>query len=111
MIRRPPRSTLFPYTTLFRSHKLFSTKETLEWAARGCRTAGIGCIECKAKMADHLIEWIAPVRARRMEDEKNPKRGLEVVDAGGEKARVVAQENMGGGGGGGVGWGEKRGGV
>src|SRR5256885_11462118 len=65
MIRRPPRSTLFPYTTLFRSHKLFSTKETLEWAAQGCRTAGIGCIECKAKMADHLIEWITPVRDRK----------------------------------------------
>src|SRR5207302_7875215 len=36
-------------------HKLFSPKPTLEWAAQGCRTAGIGCIECKAKMADHLI--------------------------------------------------------
>ena len=76
-------------------HKLFSTRETLEWAARGCRTAGIGCIECKAKMADHLIEWIAPVRARRMEYEKNPKRVLEILDAGGKKARVVAQETMG----------------
>jgi len=76
-------------------HKLFSTRETLEWAARGCRTAGIGCIECKAKMADHLIEWIAPVRARRMEYQKNPKRVLEILDAGGKKARVVAQETMG----------------
>jgi len=76
-------------------HKLFSTRETLEWAARGCRTAGIGCIECKAKMADHLIEWIAPVRERRMEYEKNPKRVLEILDAGGKKARVVAQETMG----------------
>src|SRR5258708_26268430 len=46
-------------------HKLFSTPETLQWAAAGCRTAGIGCIECKAKMADHLIEWIAPGRERR----------------------------------------------
>ena len=76
-------------------HKLFSTGETLEWAARGCRTAGIGCIECKAKMADHLIEWIAPMRERRMEYEKNPKRVLEILDAGGKKARVVAQETMG----------------
>ena len=76
-------------------HKLFSTRETLEWAARGCRTAGIGCIECKAKMADHLIEWIAPLRERRMEYEKNPKRVLEILDAGGKKARVVAQKTMG----------------
>jgi tryptophanyl-tRNA synthetase len=76
-------------------HKLFSSPATLQWAAEGCRTAGIGCIECKAKMADHLIKWIAPVRERRVEYEKNPKRVLEVIDAGSKKARVVAQETMG----------------
>jgi tryptophanyl-tRNA synthetase len=75
-------------------HKLFSTKETLEWAAHGCRTAGIGCIECKAKMADHLIEWITPVRERRVEFERHPKRVLEVIDEGSRKARVVAQGTM-----------------
>jgi len=75
-------------------HKLFSTRETLEWAAEGCRTAGIGCIECKAKMADHLIAWIAPVRERRLEYEKNPRRVLEILDEGSKKARVVAQGTM-----------------
>jgi len=75
-------------------HKLFSTRDTLEWAAAGCRTAGIGCIECKAKMADHLIEWITPVRERRVEYEKHPKRVLEILDEGSRKARVVAQGTM-----------------
>jgi tryptophanyl-tRNA synthetase len=75
-------------------HKLFSTKETLEWAAHGCRTAEIGCIECKAKMADHLIEWIAPVRERRVDYEKHPKRVLEILDEGSKKARKVAQGTM-----------------
>jgi tryptophanyl-tRNA synthetase len=75
-------------------HKLFSTPQTLQWAAEGCRTAGIGCIECKAKMADHLIEWIAPMRARRVEYEKNPKRVLEILDEGSKKARIVAQGTM-----------------
>jgi tryptophanyl-tRNA synthetase len=75
-------------------HKLFSTPETLKWAADGCRKAGIGCIECKAKMADHLIEWITPVRERRVEYEKHPARVLEVIDAGSKKARVVAQGTM-----------------
>jgi tryptophanyl-tRNA synthetase len=75
-------------------HKLFSTPETLQWAAAGCRTAGIGCIECKAKMADRLIEWIAPVRERRVEYEKNPKRVLDILDAGSKRARVVAQGTM-----------------
>ncbi|GAC1634642.1 MAG: tryptophan--tRNA ligase [Candidatus Acidiferrum sp.] len=75
-------------------HKLFSSPQTLEWAANGCRTAGIGCIECKAKMADHLIEWIAPVRERRIEYEKHPKRVLEVIDEGSKKARVEAVKTM-----------------
>jgi tryptophanyl-tRNA synthetase len=75
-------------------HKLFSTRETLKWAAEGCRTAGIGCIECKAKMADHLIEWIAPVRERRMDYEKHPGRVLEILDEGSKKARKVAKGTM-----------------
>ena len=75
-------------------HKLFSTKETLEWAAHGCRTAGIGCIECKARMADHLIEWITPVRERRVEFERRPARVLELVDEGSKRARTVAETTM-----------------
>jgi tryptophanyl-tRNA synthetase len=75
-------------------HKLFSTPETLKWAAEGCRSAGIGCIECKAKLADHLIEWIAPVRERRVKWEKDPKGVLEILDAGSKKARTVAQGTM-----------------
>ena len=75
-------------------HKLFSPPETLRWAAEGCRTAGIGCIECKAKMADHLITWIAPIRERRVEYEKNPKRVLEVIDEGSKKARVEAVKTI-----------------
>jgi tryptophanyl-tRNA synthetase len=75
-------------------HKLFSPRETLEWAAQGCRTAGIGCIECKAKMADHLIEWIAPIRERRLEYEKHPARVLEIIDEGSKTARAHAQQTM-----------------
>ena len=86
-------------------HKLFSPrnssgeysaecKATLEWAANGCRTAAIGCIECKAKMADHLIEWIAPVRERRLEYEKHPKRVLEVTDEGSRRAQGEAQKTI-----------------
>jgi tryptophanyl-tRNA synthetase len=75
-------------------HKLFSTRETLKWAAEGCRTAGIGCIDCKAKMADHLIEWIAPVRERRVDYEKHPGRALEILDEGSRKARKVAKGTM-----------------
>jgi tryptophanyl-tRNA synthetase len=75
-------------------HKLFSPPETLKWSAEGCRSAGIGCIECKAAMADNLIKWIAPIRERRTEYEKNPKRVLELIDAGSQRARVEAVKTM-----------------
>jgi tryptophanyl-tRNA synthetase len=75
-------------------HKLFSTPQTLRWAAEGCRTAGIGCIECKAKMADHLIEWIGPVRERRVKWEKDSKGALEMLDEGSLRARNVAKKTM-----------------
>jgi len=75
-------------------HKLFSPTETLAWAADGCRTARIGCIECKRAMADNLIKWIAPVRARRQEYEARPGRVLEILDAGSKRARKTAQTTM-----------------
>jgi tryptophanyl-tRNA synthetase len=75
-------------------HKLFSPPETLKWSAEGCRTAGIGCIECKAAMADNLIKWIAPIRERRVQYEKHPQRVLQVIDEGSQKARINAQRTM-----------------
>ncbi|HXZ18917.1 MAG TPA: tryptophan--tRNA ligase [Candidatus Acidoferrales bacterium] len=75
-------------------HKLFSPAETLEWAAKGCRSAGIGCIECKEAMADNLIQWIAPVRARRKEYESRPERVQEILAAGAAHARGRAQQTM-----------------
>ena len=79
---------------VFDWHKLFSPPETQAWAAEGCRTAGIGCIECKAAMADHLIRWIAPIRARREEYAAHPRQVLRILDEGTEKARTAAQKTM-----------------
>jgi tryptophanyl-tRNA synthetase len=75
-------------------HKLFSPPETLAWSAAGCRSAGIGCIECKMAMADNLIKWIEPVRARREEYAAHPDKVLRILDEGSLKARVVAQKTM-----------------
>jgi len=80
---------------VFSWHKLFSTPETIAWADAGCRTAGIGCIECKSAMADHLIKWIEPIRARREEYESQPQKVLDILDEGSKKARKTAQETMG----------------
>jgi len=75
-------------------HKLFSPPETLVWAAEGCRTAGIGCTDCKMAMGDNLIKWIEPIRARREEYAAHPDKVLRVLDDGLAKAREVAQKTM-----------------
>lgn len=80
---------------VFSWHKLFSPKEMIAWSDHGCRTAEIGCIECKSAMADNLVKWIAPIRARRQEYEAHPARVLEILDAGSKKAQQVARETMG----------------
>ncbi len=79
---------------VFSWHKLFSTPETIAWSDQGCRTAGIGCIECKAAMAEGLIRWIAPIRARRKEYEADPERVGEILREGSKKARKVAGKTM-----------------
>ena len=50
---------------VFDLHKAFSTQETRDWATVGCTTASIGCIECKSKLADHVIARIEPMREKR----------------------------------------------
>jgi tryptophanyl-tRNA synthetase len=79
-------------------HKLFSTPERdpgrLDWVQAGCRSAGIGCIECKSAMADNLIKWIEPVRERRLRYEQKPKQVLEILDAGSAHARKFAERTM-----------------
>ncbi len=79
-------------------HKLFSTPERdpgrLDWVRQGCTTAGIGCIECKSAMAENLIKWIEPVRARRLDYEAHPKKALEILDQGSAKARESAKLTM-----------------
>lgn len=86
-------------------HKLFAPKNaageytaegksTLEWVRQGCMTAGIGCIECKAAMAENLIRWITPVRERRVKWEKDAKGVVEMIHEGSKRARVEAQKTM-----------------
>jgi hypothetical protein len=80
---------------VFDWHKLFSTPEAIQRVNRDCRTAAIGCVDCKHVMADALIRWIEPVRARRKEYESKPGEVLEILDAGSKKAREVAKSTMG----------------
>jgi len=75
-------------------HKIFSDSETLAWVDAGCRTAGIGCIECKARAADNLMKVLNPIQERRRPYEDNPKLAWDILEAGSEKARKAANETL-----------------
>lgn len=79
---------------VFDYHKAFSTDETQGWAAHGCRTAEIGCIDCKRGLLKHLLPVLEPIAARRRELEAHPDAVREVLDAGNQTARQVAQATM-----------------
>src|SRR5437868_4240846 len=70
-------------------HKIFSDQETLQKVYAGCRSAGIGCIECKSWAANSLISVLAPMQERRRKYEENPRLAWDVVEAGGGKARKI----------------------
>jgi tryptophanyl-tRNA synthetase len=79
---------------VFDWHKLFSTPEVIQRISRDCRTAAIGCVDCKQVVSDALIKWIEPVRERRRAFEAKPAAVLEILDEGSKKARVVARATM-----------------
>jgi tryptophanyl-tRNA synthetase len=75
-------------------HKIFSSKETLAKVYEGCRSAGIGCIECKGWAADALVELLNPMQQRRKKFEENPRLAWDILEAGTEQARQAAGETM-----------------
>ena len=64
------------------------------WAANGCRTAGIGCLECKKPLIDRVVEEITGMRQRAQEYEDNPEQVRGIIAEGCEKARGVASETL-----------------
>ena len=79
---------------VFAWHKLFSGQDLVTRIDAECRTAAIGCVDCKKLMAENLITWIEPVQARRMEFEAQPGRVWDILDAGGKKAHAAARRTM-----------------
>jgi tryptophanyl-tRNA synthetase len=75
-------------------HKIFSSKATLAKVYEGCRSAGIGCIECKGWAADALVELLNPMQQRRKKFEENPRLAWDILEAGTERARKAAGETM-----------------
>jgi tryptophanyl-tRNA synthetase len=87
----PGRPEICP---VFAWHKLFSLPETIAKVDADCRTAAIGCVDCKKLMSENLVTWIEPVQARRKEFEAHPKQVWDILDAGGKKAQKAAKKTM-----------------
>ena len=79
---------------VFAYHKLFSPPDVIAWSDHGCRTAEIGCVDCKRAMADQLVKWIEPIQARRKEFEAHPESVWGILDAGSNQARKAAKKTM-----------------
>ena len=75
-------------------HKIFSDKSTMAKVNEGCRSAGIGCIECKGWAADALVKILNPMRERRKKYEDNPRLAWDILEAGSARARDVAGSTM-----------------
>jgi tryptophanyl-tRNA synthetase len=79
---------------VFDLHKVFSTETVQAEAAAGCRSASIGCIECKGWLADAIVERIAPIQAHRRDLESRPSVIKDVLANGCTRATKRAEETL-----------------
>jgi len=79
---------------VFDLHKIFSPQDTIDRVNHECRTAEIGCVDCKKLAAGHLNASLAPLQERRRPYEQNPQEVWDVLEEGTAKARAVAQATM-----------------
>src|SRR5246500_3671329 len=75
-------------------HKIFSDRATVAKVDVGCRSAGIGCIECKSWAADALLKVLGPMQERRKKYEENPRLAWDILEDGSAKARRIAGATM-----------------
>ena len=79
---------------VFDLHKVFSDESVQAEAAEGCRTAGIGCIECKQWLGDGVVRTLAPILERRRYFEDRPAMVKEILTAGTTRAATRARQTM-----------------
>ena len=75
-------------------HLIYSSEEVKGWVQRGCRTAGIGCIECKQPVIEGVLSEQEPMRERARMYEEDPQLVKNIIADGCERARKLAQETM-----------------
>ncbi|MDF2866799.1 MAG: tryptophanyl-tRNA synthetase [Gammaproteobacteria bacterium] len=75
-------------------HKVYSKPDVKEWVQKGCRSAGIGCLECKQPVIDAINQELQPIRERAQYYEQNPALLQDIVAAGAEAVRTEAKKTM-----------------
>jgi len=75
-------------------HLVYSDEKRRQWVDQGCRSAGIGCLECKQPVIDAVVEELKPMRERAEKYIEDPTLVRSIVADGCEKARKLAQETL-----------------
>jgi tryptophanyl-tRNA synthetase len=75
-------------------HEVYSDDKTREWVQEGCRTAGIGCIDCKGPVIEAVLAEQAPIHERAREFTDNPELVRGIIKEGNERARDLARETL-----------------
>ncbi len=75
-------------------HEVYSDDKTRQWVQEGCRSAGIGCIDCKQPVIDSVLAELKPIQERAKELESDPELVRDIINEGCEKARDEARDTM-----------------
>jgi tryptophanyl-tRNA synthetase len=75
-------------------HLLYSDDKTRDWANQGCRSAGIGCLDCKQPVVEAVLAELRPIQERAAEFARDPLLIKNIVANGDERARAVAEETL-----------------
>lgn len=75
-------------------HLVYSDDDTRRWVEEGCRSAGIGCLDCKGPVIDAVLNELKPMQMRAAEFEAQPDLVRRIIKEGSERAREVARETM-----------------
>jgi tryptophanyl-tRNA synthetase len=75
-------------------HQAFSKPDQIAFVDHHCRTAGIGCIECKEILFKNMVEEIGPIQIRVKEINQNPQYMIDVLKSGAARCKAIAEEVM-----------------
>lgn len=75
-------------------HEIYATEEQKQWVQEGCRTAGIGCLDCKGPLTDAVAAELKPIRERADDLSEHPEEVRRIIEDGNEAAREVARDTL-----------------